>query len=151
MMDYNSQSIAAEDYARMQDVFCNTGHNGELGLVYEGTGPGWLEYRLPWKETLVGEPGSGRIAPSVIYSLLDSSGALLPFYVLGRMVPYPTLQFRVDHYRQPEPGQDLIVRGVSERLTPDISFVRAIAHEGDPDDPVAIANGTYMSVRQLKK
>ena len=149
-MEYNRQEISADDYQRMLDGFCNTGHNGELGLIHHGTGEDWLEYRLPWKEDLVGEPGSGRIATSVIYSLLDSSGALLPFFVLKRMVPYPTLEFRVDHYRQPQPRKDVIVRGISAKLTPDISFVRGIAHEGDPEDPIAVGNGTFMSVKQLK-
>lgn len=150
-MEYNAQDLSAEDLARMLDGFCNTGHNGELGLVHHATGDRWLEYRLPWREDLVGETGSGRIAPSVLYSLLDSAGALLPFFVLHRMVAYPTLEFRVDHYRLPEPGKDLIVRGESAKMTEDISFVRGIVHEGDPADPVAVGNGTFMAVRQLKK
>jgi acyl-coenzyme A thioesterase PaaI-like protein len=150
-MDYNSQEISADQFERMLDGFCNTGHNGELGLVHVGMGDRWLEYRLPWREDLVGETGSGRIAQSVLYSLLDSSGALLPFLVLKRMVAYPTLEFRVDHYRLPEPGKDLVVRGESAKLTEDLSFVRAVVHEGDPDDPVAVGNGAFMAVRQLKK
>ncbi len=150
-MNYNAQDITAADFERMLDGFCNTGHNGELGLVHQASGDRWLEYRLPWREDLVGEPGSGRIAPSVLFSLLDSSGALLPFLVLKRMVAYPTLEFRVDHYRLPEPRKDLIVRGQSAKITEDLSFVRAIVHEGDPDDPVAVGNGAFMAVRQLKK
>jgi acyl-coenzyme A thioesterase PaaI-like protein len=143
-------TITAGDLAETLKVFCGFGHNAEVGLEYVDHGADWMEYRVAWKEELVGVPGSGRIAPSVIYSVLDSACALLPFVVSGRMIVCPTLQLRVDHYRPPTPGADIIVRGHSELLTQDISFTRAIVHEGDPDDPVAVSNGTFMSIKGFK-
>ena len=131
-------------------VFCSYGHNAEIGLVYVDRGADWMEYRLPWKAELVGEPGSDRIAQSVLYSMLDASCALLPYVVAGRMIVAPTLELRVDHFRKPAPRADLVFRGMSLKLTPDISFTRGIAHEGNPDDPVAVANGTFMSIKSLK-
>jgi len=131
-------------------VFCSYFHNAALGLAYVDRGPDWIEYRIAWKEELVGEPGSGRVASSVIYSALDASCALLPYVVKGRMIIAPTLEFRVDHFRAPEPGRDLVFRAMSLKLTSDISYTRAIAHEGDPDDPVAVANGTFMALKSAK-
>lgn len=137
-------------FEAMLGIFCELGHNGEIGLTYSDRGPDWLEYRLPWKEELTVR--DGRIASSVIYSLLDSAAALLPFLVKGTdAAPYPTLELRVDHYRQPTPGKDLVVTGKSEKMTPDISFTKSVVHEGDPADPVAIGIGTFMSVKAFKE
>lgn len=130
-------------------VFTGVYHNAALGLTYVDRGADWMEYRIDWKPDLEGEPGSGIIAPSVIYSALDASCALLPYVVSGRMIVCPTLELRVDHLRRPTPRGGLVFRGMSLKLTPDISYTRAIAHEGDPDDPVAIANGTFMSIKSF--
>lgn len=148
MLDLTSDEGRAS-FDAMLEIFCGLGHNAEIGLEYVDRGPDWLEYRLPWKEELVGR--DGKIASSVIYSVLDSSAALLPFLVQGvDAAPYPTLELRVDHYRQPTPGKALVVVGKSEKMTPDISYTRSVVHEGDPDDPVAVGIGTFMSVKALK-
>lgn len=149
-MSNNKETTFAGSLDDTIGVFCGYYHNATLGLTYVDRGANWIEYRVPWQEQLVGDPGSRRIAHSVIYSALDASCALLPYVVAGRMIVCPTLELRVDHFRAPEPERDLIFRATSLKLTPDISFTRAIAHEGDPDDPVAVANGTFMAVKSSK-
>ena len=139
-----TQAGSLEDTIR---VFTAHYHNAAVGLTYVGHGADWMEYRIDWKPELEGVAGSGRIAPSVIYSALDASCALLPYVVTGGMIVAPTLELRVDHLRPPTPRKGLVFRGMSIKLTPDMSYTRAIAHEGDPEDPVAIANGTFMPIK----
>jgi acyl-coenzyme A thioesterase PaaI-like protein len=148
-MSQQTDTITAGNLMDTIGVFCGYFHNAAVGLTYVDHGADWIEYRIGWKPELVADPGSDRISSSVIYSALDASCALLPYVVTGRMIPAPTLELRVDHFRLPQPRKDLIFRGMSLKLDDNISFTRAIAHEGDPDDPVAIANGTFMPVDAL--
>lgn len=141
--------VIAEDFDATLEIFCSVGHNAAIGLLYSDRGDDWIEYRLPWKEDLTDR--DHRIASSVIYSIIDSSAALLPFLLKGTdIAPYPTLQLRVDHLRRPGIRAGLIVRGISQKISPDISYIRAEAHEGDPADLVAIGVGTFMSVKPFK-
>lgn len=148
-MSEQTDTVTAGSLEDTLRVFCGHFHNAAIGLTYVDHGPDWMEYRVAWKPELVAEAGSDRISSSVIYSALDASCALLPYVVTGRMIPAPTLELRVDHFRRPAPRKNLIFRGTSLKLDANISFTRAIAHEGDPDDPVAVANGTFMPVESL--
>ena len=58
---------------------------------------------------------------------------------------YATLDLRVDYMRAAVPGKTVIGRGECYKLTRTISFIRGIAHDGDPDDPVAHVTGTFMA------
>lgn len=126
-------------------IFTSIGHVAKMGLVSTGYGSGWIGYHLPWRKDLTSDATSDVIDNAVIYSVLDSACAITPWAKLGYFFGYPTLDFRVDFVRRPTPRTDLIVRGECYALDADYAFMRAIAHEGDPDDPVATGNGTFMS------
>ena len=50
-----------------------------------------------------------------------------------------------DYMRAAEPGRTVIGRGECYKLTRTIAFIRGIAHDGDPADPVAHVTGTFMA------
>ena len=126
-------------------IFTSIGHVAKMGLVATGHGSGWITYLLPWRKDLTSDTTSDVIDNAVIYSTLDSACALATWAKAGHFRGYPTLDFRVDFVRRPTPRTDLIVRGECYALDADYAFMRAIAHEGDPDDPVATGSGTFMS------
>ena len=43
------------------------------------------------------------------------------------------------------PGRTVIGRGECYKLTRNISFIRGIAYDADPDDPIAHVTGTFMA------
>ena len=128
------------DYASRQGA----GHGAELGIVYHGHGEDWTELALPWQEELVGMPEGQILASGPIVSLMDMATSLAVWTKLGAFRPQATLDLRVDYLRPAVPGRTVIGRGSCYRITRSIAFVRGIAHDGDPDDPVANVAGTFI-------
>lgn len=128
------------------EAFVSEGHNKALGLRPGGYGEGWIEMALPWSQALASEPGGDRVAPGLLYSLLDSVCSMTPWAKLGHFVPSPTLDFRVDYLRTPAARADLFARGECHTVTPQLAITRGIVHEGDPADPVAQCTGSFMFV-----
>ncbi|CAN5268550.1 hypothetical protein BH10PSE15_BH10PSE15_11260 [soil metagenome] len=119
-------------------------HGGHLGFEYRAHGPDWAELALPYRADLIGDPEYGVLASGPILALMDNATALAVRLRLGFDRPLATLDLRIDYARPATPGKTVIGRGQCYRITRAISFVRGIAHDGDPDDPVANVAGTFM-------
>ena len=121
------------------------GHGGWLGMDYHAHGENWAEVKLPWRAELAGVESTGVLASGPIISLMDNATSMAVWTRCGRFHPHATLDLRVDYMRAATPGKTVIGRGECYKLTRTIAFVRGIAHDGDPDDPVAHVAGTFMS------
>jgi uncharacterized protein (TIGR00369 family) len=128
------------DYASRQ----GSGHGAAVGIAYHDHGEDWVELALPWRAELVGMAETGVLASGPIVSLMDMATSLAVWMKLGAFRPQATLDLRVDYLRPAIPGRSVIGRGSCYRITRSIAFVRGIAHDGDPDDPVANVTGTFM-------
>jgi uncharacterized protein (TIGR00369 family) len=120
------------------------GHGGALGIAYRDHGEDWAELLLPYDDRLVGVVESGIIASGPMISLMDMATSLAIWIRLGRFRHQATLDLRVDYLRPAVPGRDIIGRGECYRTTRSVGFVRGLAHDGDPADPVAHVSGTFM-------
>ncbi|HWT13827.1 MAG TPA: PaaI family thioesterase [Allosphingosinicella sp.] len=120
------------------------GHGGALGIAYRAHGEDWAELTLPYDERLVGMPESGIIASGPIISLMDMATSIAIWVRLGRFRHQATLDLRVDYLRPAVPGRTIVGRGQCYGATRSVGFVRGLAHDGDPDDPVAHVGGTFM-------
>ena len=76
-----------------------------------------------------------------VTTLLDLVGGLS--IRAADAVPQGTLDLRIDYMRPAKARADLIAEGHCYKLTRTIAFVRAQAHDGDPDDPVATAQAAF--------
>jgi uncharacterized protein (TIGR00369 family) len=121
------------------------GHGGWLGQSYHAHGPDWFELALPWREELVGVSQTGVLASGPIISLMDNATSMSVWTLAGRFVPHATLDLRVDYMRAAVPGRTVIGRGECYKLTRTIAFIRGVAYDEDPDDPVAHVIGTFMA------
>ena len=121
-----------------------SGHGATLGIAYHAHGDDWVELALPYRAELVGMPDTRVLASGPIVSLMDMATSLSVWMKLGNFRPQATLDLRVDYLRPAVPGRTVIGRGGCYRLTRSVAFVRGIAHDGDPDDPVANVTGTFM-------
>ncbi|GFZ99218.1 MAG: phenylacetic acid degradation protein [Sphingomonadales bacterium CG12_big_fil_rev_8_21_14_0_65_65_10] len=122
------------------------GHGGWLGMQYHAHGDGWVELALPWKQELVGMEESGILASGPIISLMDNCTSMSVWTKRDAFVPQVTLDLRIDYTRAATPGSTVIGRGECYKLTRSMSFVRGIAYEDDPDDPLAHAAGVFMMI-----
>ncbi len=120
------------------------GQGGALGIGYHAHGPDWAELSLPYDEKLIGMPESGVIASGPIISLMDMATSIAIWIKLDRFRHQATLDLRVDYLRPATPGRTVIGRGECFAIRRSIAFVRGIAHDGDPADPLAHVTGTFM-------
>jgi uncharacterized protein (TIGR00369 family) len=99
---------------------------------------------LPWAAHLVGNADTGVLAGGAITALLDSVSGSAVASLMVDIVPFATLDLRIDYNRPAEPRLEVVADAQCYRLTPNIAFTRATAHQGDPAQPVATAAGTFM-------
>lgn len=122
------------------------GHSGWLGMRYRDHGDDWCELELPWREDLIGENDRHVLASGPIISLMDMASGLCIWTRMKSFQAIATLDLRVDYQRPARERHNVIGRAECYRLTRSAAFVRGIAHDGDPDDPVAHIAGVFMSI-----
>lgn len=126
--------------------FFRHGHTAWLGLRYTDQGDNWVELELPWREDLVGDSQSGVLASGPIISLMDMASGMAIWQTRSTFEPVATLDLRVDYQRPAREGASVRGRVECYRITRSAAFVRGIAHDGDPDDPVAHVAGVFMTI-----
>lgn len=134
------------DTGRAAPLLLQHGHSGWLGLKYRAHGDNWTELELPWREDLLGEAERQVLASGPIISMMDTASSLSIWTAHGRFTAIATLDLRVDYQRPAKDGAAVIGRAECYKITRSAAFVRGIAHDGDPDDPVAHVAGVFMSI-----
>ncbi|MBA3676180.1 MAG: PaaI family thioesterase [Sphingosinicella sp.] len=137
-------SAAGFDPAKFMAFVRGIGHIGAIGIAYCAHGPHWVELELPYHEKLVGMPKTGIIASGPIISLMDVATSLAIWVRLGRFRHQATLDMRVDYLRPATPGKTIFGRGECYATTRNVGFVRGLAHDGDPLDPIAHVAASFM-------
>ena len=141
---HSREGQARFDPQKFMSYVRDVGHGGAIGIVYHAHGDDWVELALPYDERFIGMPESGIIASGPIISLMDMATSLAIWIRLEKFRHQATLDLRVDYLRPAAPGRTIIGRGICYGATRSVGFVRGMAHDGDPDDPVASVTGTFM-------
>jgi uncharacterized protein (TIGR00369 family) len=141
-------SAARFDPAQASKFLLSFGHAGWLGLRYHDHGDNWVEFELPWREDLLGEPHSSVLASGPIVSLMDMASGMSIWQTTGIFIPVATLDLRVDYQRPARERASVFGRVECYRTTRSAAFVRGVAHDGSPDDPVAHVAGVFMTIAQ---
>lgn len=135
---------------RLAGMVCGFGHNAYLQLEYRAHGADWVELALPWNADLVGVEETGVLASGPIISLLDNCTSLSVWARRQEFVPQVTLDLRIDYVRAATPGKTVTARCECYQVRRHMAFVRGVAHDGDPADPVAHAAGIFILVDSEK-
>jgi acyl-coenzyme A thioesterase PaaI-like protein len=75
---------------------------------------------------------------------MDMATSMAIWVKLDRFRHQATLDLRVDYMRAATPGKRIFGRGECYAVTRSVGFVRGVAHDGDPADPVAHVTATFM-------
>lgn len=100
--------------------------------------------RVPFRADLVGDPDANVIAGGVVTTLLDHIGGSAVALALTQFQSIATLDLRIDYMRPAAPGAGVTAEATCTKLTRSVAFIRAVAYDQTPDDPVATAVGVYM-------
>jgi uncharacterized protein (TIGR00369 family) len=119
-------------------------HNRALGLKVVAVARGIACMQLEWRKELVGNPETGVLAGGPITAMLDGCCGMSVATMLADPKPFATLDLRIDYARPATPRKPVIAEAECYRMTRSVAFTRAIAHQGDPKDPIAAAAGTFM-------
>jgi uncharacterized protein (TIGR00369 family) len=136
MTDLPPPSAIAERMARSP-------HARALGLELVSVKPE-LVLKIPYRAELVGDPDSGVIAGGVVTTLLDFACGWATALALKEPTSIATLDLRIDYMRAARPGLDIHATAHCYKLTRSVAFLRGVAYDEDPADPVAAAQAAFM-------
>lgn len=121
-------------------------HGEAIGMEMQGQTGRRCLVKVPYGEHLVGDPDTGIIHGGVITATLDNASgwAVRCHENWQEGQSMATLDIRIDYMKPAEPKQALIVEAECYKMAKNIAFVRAFAHQGDMDDPVATSVATFM-------
>jgi len=119
-------------------------HNKALGIKVVSFGRGRASMRIEWQPNLVGNPETGVLHGGAITAMLDACSGMSVATLLKQPEPFATLDLRIDYTRPATPHQPVIAEAECYRMTANVAFTRALAHQGDRDNPVAGCAGTFM-------
>jgi uncharacterized protein (TIGR00369 family) len=100
--------------------------------------------KVPYRPEIVGDPATGVMAGGVVSTVLDDASGPAGHAAMTEWTSIATLDLRIDYMRPAQPGRDVLARAHCYKLTRSVAFVRAVAYEDDPDDPVAAAQAAFM-------
>ncbi|MCY1041188.1 PaaI family thioesterase [Corallococcus sp. bb12-1] len=121
-------------------------HNHALGLRLVDVGTTDATVVMPYADVLVGNPETGVVAGGAVTTLIDATCGTAVLARLGTFAAIVTLDLRIDYLRPARPGLELTAHAECYKVTRLIAFVRALVHQGDPEQPVASSQGTFMRV-----
>jgi uncharacterized protein (TIGR00369 family) len=121
-----------------------SGHMVALGAQYVAHGEDWCELALPYDRRLTSDLATGTLASGPIVSIMDSAAGMAIWLKRGRLEPIVTLDLRVDYLRPARPGQRVVGRCHCYRLARRVAFIEGVAHDGDPEDPIARVAGSFL-------
>lgn len=138
-------TMPEESRAMFQAWFSDTiPQNKALGLQVVAVRKGVATMRMEWQPHLVGNLQTGVLFGGALTTMIDACCGLAVGTMLTEPSPFATLDLRIDYIKPATPRQAVITEATCYKLTSNVAFTRAVAHHGDPDDPIASSAGTFM-------
>ena len=100
--------------------------------------------RVPYRADLIGDPETGVVAGGVITTLLDQICGAAAVAAMDNPTTVATIDLRIDYMRPAEPGRDIMAEAHCYKLGRSVAFIRAVAYDDTPDNPVAHAATAFM-------
>lgn len=129
---------------RVRTMMQWTPHARALGLEVTKFEGARVWGKAPYRAELVGDPESGVIAGGVITSFLDQLCGMAAVLAMREPATVATIDIRIDYMRPAKPGRDVLAEAHCYKIGRNVAFVRAVAYEDNPDDPIAHAASAFM-------
>lgn len=132
-------------------LVAGTPHARKLGMKFVAVDKGLATLSLPYNVDLIGDPRSRVIAGGAVTTVLDQACGLAAIAGFDGFSQIATLSLRIDYQRSAKPGETIIAEAVCYKTTRHVAFIRATAHDGDADDPIATAQAAFMRTGPISK
>lgn len=121
-------------------------HARALGLELVSIGERECHTKVPYAPHLIGDPDTGVIHGGVVTALLDNCCGMAVRAGDSQDEPtgMATLDLRIDYLRAARPSRAIHAEAKCHKVTRSVAFVRGLAHDGDPEDPIATCVATFM-------
>ena len=147
-------AAGAPHSARLGIRFVSVDVPGAASGEDAGSGGARASMALDWRDDLVGDPDTGVLHGGAVTTLLDQTcgfaamaGMWARFGTGERGGPtgVATLNLHIDYQRAAVPRETVIATAFAYRVSRHIAFLRGTAHHGDPDDPVATCQASFVA------
>ncbi len=118
-------------------------HSRALGMKLEVLEQGKAQIVMPYAEHLIGDPDTGVIHGGAISALMDTCAGAAVMSHPEAGAATATLDLRIDYMRSATPGEAIVAKAECYHVTRNVAFIRATAHDGREDVPVATATGAF--------
>jgi uncharacterized protein (TIGR00369 family) len=130
----------------MQQICDVIRHCRVLGMKAVDAAPGRLTLELPYSAAIVGNPETGVIHGGALTTLMDSACGFALHTALEKSEICPTLDLRIDYVTAAEPHRSVFGAAEVYRITRHVIFVRGVAYQTSPAEPVAHCVATFMRI-----
>lgn len=121
-----------------------------LGIEATRIEDGKVWGRVPYKTELIGDPETGVIAGGIITTFLDQLSGMAAVLAMRQPTTVATIDIRIDYMRGAQPERDVLAEAHCYKIGKNVAFVRAVAYEDSPDNPIAHAASAFMIGGQRK-
>ena len=122
-----------------------------LGLTVEHAAEETLVMRLPYSQSIVGNPLTGVVHGGSLTTLMDTACGTAGFAVLPGFELCPTLDLRMDYMKAATPDRDLLAEARVVRVASSVVFTQCDVYQdtdGSERDLVARCSATFMRIGQ---
>ena len=128
----------------LKQVIPELKHCKVLGIQVEEVSKGSLTLKLPYSESIIGNPETRVIHGGALTTLMDTACGFAAISAIESAAIAPTLDLRIDYMRPAEPDKPVYGHAEVYRITKNVLFARGIAYQDSIDKPVAHCTATFM-------
>lgn len=128
-----------------------TPHAQALGIRFVAVDKNRATMSLPYNPALIGDASTGVIHGGPVTTLLDQAAGLAAMASFDGFVPIATMSLRIDYMRAAKPDTVIIGEAHCYKTTKHVAFIRALAHTGDEENPIATAQACFMVTGAMMK
>ena len=121
-----------------------TPHMRDIGALITAVALARGSMTMPARPDWSGDPVRRLLHPGALTVLADSACGLAVGAALTQHAPYATLDLRMDYLRAGDLDHDLHCDAHCFRITRNVAFVRGEVWQLDRDQPVAVAQASFM-------
>lgn len=139
-----SYASSDDPLQRVRAIMQFTPQARALGMEVTRIEPARVWGLTPYREELIGDPATGVIAGGVITTFLDTLCGAAAVAAMEHPTTVATIDLRIDYMRPAIPQRAVLAEAHCYKLGRSVAFVRAVAYDETPDDPIAHVAAAFM-------